>query len=447
MKTKRPRLGESEKLPETLSFGARTVRIGEEEVPLITQVRSYELLTPLFGGGREAGVPDADFPVNGKTVRGQLRFWWRAMCGHQFNDLSTLKNAEDSLWGCAASENKNGHSQVTIALVCRDSGDEVKPYGVKPNQRGRPVPDPKEHVAPSYASFPLQPEQKDLDKHGLKTPLKTLRANVKFDLEITFPWPNRMDLIATLWAWETFGGVGGRTRRGFGALRLTGIQVNSKAIDIAPFVAATPADVPAFIDKYLQRFLKQFPPGVSSVPHLRSRDFLVSKGGEIWSAPPLKVWSEIINSYRAFRQTKVDGKPQGRSEWPEADEIRFADEPNPKYPDNPFPRGVLGLPIIFHFQSQEGLADHTLLPLEHERLASPLLLKPVGCADGNAAGLVAALKLQWPDEGDDLPMRLTGPRLDKKVRGSLKSSKTADFPPLNGQTDVLRACIEAICKP
>ena len=45
---------------------------------MITQTRSYKLITPLFGGGVEAGKNDENIPVNGKCIRGQLRFWWRA---------------------------------------------------------------------------------------------------------------------------------------------------------------------------------------------------------------------------------------------------------------------------------------------------------------------------------------------------------------------------------
>ena len=58
---------------------------------LIVQERTYKLITPLYGGGVEAGKTDSVTPIRGTEIRGQLRFWWRAMRGGQFNgDLQTM---------------------------------------------------------------------------------------------------------------------------------------------------------------------------------------------------------------------------------------------------------------------------------------------------------------------------------------------------------------------
>ena len=39
----------------------------QKPVELVSQKRHYKLITPLFGGGREAGVPDETQPVSGKS--------------------------------------------------------------------------------------------------------------------------------------------------------------------------------------------------------------------------------------------------------------------------------------------------------------------------------------------------------------------------------------------
>ena len=44
-----------------------------------------------------------------------------------------------------------------------------------------------------------------------------------------------------------------------------------------------------------------------------------------------------------------------------------------------FPRGALGLPIVFHFQDNE-LPDQELIPVDHansDRMASPVITKPL----------------------------------------------------------------------
>ncbi|MFZ4701399.1 MAG: type III-B CRISPR module RAMP protein Cmr1, partial [Candidatus Methylumidiphilus sp.] len=40
-------------------------------------------LTPIYGGGTEAGVPDQILPVRVASIRGQLRFWWRLLKSHR----------------------------------------------------------------------------------------------------------------------------------------------------------------------------------------------------------------------------------------------------------------------------------------------------------------------------------------------------------------------------
>src|SRR5712692_4001031 len=64
---------------------------------LITQIRRYKLITPLFGGGVEPGVNDDVTPISGKAIRGQLRFWWRATRGS--GTLDAMKRREDAIWG------------------------------------------------------------------------------------------------------------------------------------------------------------------------------------------------------------------------------------------------------------------------------------------------------------------------------------------------------------
>src|SRR5260370_9973451 len=75
---------------------------------IITQVREYELITPLFGGGVTPNEADPVTPIRGTEIRGHLRFWWRACRGGnaEFNGaLPKMKKAERELWRTPATEN------------------------------------------------------------------------------------------------------------------------------------------------------------------------------------------------------------------------------------------------------------------------------------------------------------------------------------------------------
>ena len=49
---------------------------------------------------------------------------------------------------------------------------------------------------------------------------------------ITYPTQWSAEIEAALWAWETFGGLGARTRRGFGALHL--LEINGESARSLP---------------------------------------------------------------------------------------------------------------------------------------------------------------------------------------------------------------------
>lgn len=80
-----------------------------------------------------------------------------------------------------------------------------------------------------------------------------------------------------------------------------------------------------------------------------------------------------------------------------------------------FPRAAFGLPIVFHFKDHADPEDHVLKPSGHERMASPLILRPY--FDGNRYAPAALLLPGWRDrisgevrvEWDDSPQS-TRPR-------------------------------------
>ena len=44
-----------------------------------------ELITPIYGGGIQAAVPDVLMPIRVTAIRGQLRFWWRLLAQQKWN--------------------------------------------------------------------------------------------------------------------------------------------------------------------------------------------------------------------------------------------------------------------------------------------------------------------------------------------------------------------------
>jgi len=276
---------------------------------------------------------------------------------------------------------------------------------------------------------------------------KTVVENIEFALTITFPQTDQAEVEAALWAWETFGGIGARTRRGFGALRL--VSLNDT------LVSPPPAHI---VEEAIRSgLLRHVLPGTwpPDVPHLNN-----AWTGRITGPhnSTHEAWKFLIRKLQAFRQeplgrTPPSGTPPrpGRSKWPEPDAIRRlftgrvpAHTPSPTMPDK-FPRAALGLPIVFKFKSDdEAAGDPTKTTLEGQlqnrtRFASPLILRPLACSGGQAVGIAVIL------QGSNVPpLVLKDAPSNPPVQATLTQAEANAIPPLSGKVDVLQAFLDTL---
>jgi len=313
-----------------------------------------ELVTPLHGGGVVARESDEKLPVRVTAIRGQLRFWWRLLAYQKWNlSGKRLREAEFRLWGGIGEEAAASlvflRVQIQNKLQEASLSDYAGPLG--------------------YALFTVRatkelPEMR-LGKEGL-------RWIVQWRLSEKANETDKQQVLETLRWWVNFGGVGARTRRGCGAFV---VKDSSNPVFKQPLS----------VDEVMQAGCK-----------------LVLRPSTNCA---LKAWKEAVQRLRDFRQGKEVGrnpsydikKPAGRSRWSEPDEIRritrtHSDRHKPEHPAGDlFARGVFGMPIIFHFVGGDEPADTTLQPKCKERMASPLIIRPVW--DGKGGFQAAALSL------------------------------------------------------
>lgn len=395
-------------------------RVGRDFVDLVTQRRKYRVITPLFGGGVEPEMADPVTTVRGPEIRGQLRFWWRACKGGGFNgDLGQMKEMEDEIWGAASTPRRPLPSKVQVQVEIDSEGRDEQPFQ---SPRWRKL---------SYAAFPLRQE-----KRGVVTnPPGSVRSNVCFTLTITFPKQYQEHVEAALWAWETFGGIGARTRRGFGALQLVSVDGMGREL---PEGSRVEDSIRSGLRKHVAT--GAWPAGVPHLSH-NVRLKLVGPFSDPWNA-----WEYLIQKLREFRQSRYPGSPPsrpGRSQWPEPDTIRnltgmsSSKHARPLSLVRKFPRGQFGLPIVFHFKDPGDPRGTRLEGEEHDRLASPLILRPLACREG-AVGLALIL------EGTGVNVMPGGLVLkhdsrEYHVAATLTPAEAKSIPPLGGKADVLEA--------
>lgn len=435
-------------------------RVGDQVVPLISQVRCYELITPLFGGGVKPGEADPVTVIRGPEIRGHLRFWWRACRGGQFNgDLRAMKEAEDLLWGAASTARQPRPSQVEIIVNIKDPG---RPFVVRVNDGQEVCVSHPTRSPYGYVAFPLN-----------DIPNASVREGMKFSLTVKYPMHPALlrgtqwdieriknEVEAALWAWEIFGGIGARTRRGFGALRV--LSVDSKE-------RANISNVQDFVRDGLTTHVVQgqWPPGV---PHLsRSPEFKITRQFTHANNAPLEAWKHMIRQLKEFRQAR-HGR-FGRSYWPEPERIRRltgqrlnkGERMHAPIPPNldEFPRAAFGLPIIFQFKDSDSQNPDdtnsdprkTSLQLDdHERMASPLILRSFACSNSVAVGIGLILEghsslnnlnvVLQTKEGADARWDNQPTRLDVTKAGQILDDNGRHL--MGTETDVLKALLRKL---
>ena len=166
-----------------------------------------ETITPLFLGGADGTTAELRPP----SIKGMMRFWWRALHG----DLSIpcLKEKEGKIFG--SSDEKIGRSKFNIR---------VKPHNLETSREELP-------------SHPVQVknfEIKILDylcygtyerKNGKNIFIRDyIDQKEKFSIIITSHYPIHNDIEKSLIIMSTFGGLGSKSRNGFGSFKILKID-------------------------------------------------------------------------------------------------------------------------------------------------------------------------------------------------------------------------------
>jgi CRISPR-associated protein Cmr1 len=394
---------------------SRAVRGGPELAELRVRL---EVVTPILGGSYQARAIDDVDVIRAPSVRGQLRFWWRALYAVHCASTEALFQRESALWGRAATED-GGRSAVEIDVsVERAAGTDNTEIRLYPGQGRQATPGP-------YALWPARAEART------NTPTAARRQpGTQFQLILKVAGTHRdlAEVRNTLCAWILFGGYGGRTRRGLGSLNVIRdargwlpTAATREAlrglfgVDVFAAPARTPCDVPWLGGAAL---------------HV---------GGVHRNAQ--MAWTTALEWLKEFRQGTTGqqgerarepgtGKAQPNrpsiSNWPEADKIRRIRNKTrahaPRHNSTAaWPRAGFGLPIIGQFQTQDrnGQRFDSANPqnggydepgpfelcwragdVEHDRLASPLIVKALPLADGTFAPCALWLNRAHPANGE-----------------------------------------------
>lgn len=357
------------------------------------------LITPLFGGGYEPREVDPDCIIRPAAIRGNLRFWWRALYGGQYASASELFEAEAEIWGAAAKENAPSAGKVGVRVTGvrwnkqKKTVNDFRPRGGSPAQVGPQA---------QYLLYPFQ------EQRNQKLPPAEGYDGVEFVLQVTFAQgvtaEQRQQVENTLRAWIAFGGVGARTRRGCGALTVT--QEESRWLP------------PADAEKRKAWFANLLPPGS---PPKHARLSLLS-GARIVCGSPKENGTDMLydlgSFWARFRKGHFGSQPYSPMSGSRWQDYRGAllqfqrRQPDTLALAKPF----LGLPIVYQKFGNAPYAP-TIEAGETGRMASPVILKPLALANGQFCPMCVVLWAPMPREvrlkPPDATVKLAVPQNDK----------------------------------
>ncbi|MEJ5170703.1 MAG: type III-B CRISPR module RAMP protein Cmr1 [Fimbriimonadales bacterium] len=272
------------------------------------------LLTPMLGGGPEQGKPDLQQPFRAKSIRGQLRWWYRRIV--PVSSYEELWEKESHLFGSAGKDEKDSNPGRVRIVV-------------------------DQSPAPETATKPVN----RLDGHRYAWGLFAKEAATNLVLSehsavVTLHGLDD-DSLFSLAAWLLFGGLGARTRRGFGSL-LWGVEHGS---------------LPSYED-----VLAKLAPreglriaGGNGITVLRSGSFPCQNVQQARKVA-MDAWKKSLDWYEAFRKGNLrpglhrnSSGPDSHSRWPEANSVRLAQgrkqTRESEVREVVFPRASLGLPM------------------------------------------------------------------------------------------------------
>lgn len=326
-------------------------------------------LTPMLAAGAE---PTTRFELRAPSVKGALRFWWRAF--HAYDSEADLFEEESKLFGGQRRNTSGSDKWEPQAGAFR-----MDVFHAEPPQKfnpGRGGPPDKLNLGDDvssewgdgvcYCFFPIL-SAKTIQKknhywiHNIKKGGKpVVQPGFSFELRFFVPDGNQevlAEVLRALWLLMNFGGLGGRSRRGAGSFTIEEFDPTLETFklnDLPPFNHDSFKTPRAYLAAGLKIILDKwgFIRKPYSLPdytgfrlgHSEIRIFRDPKIGK--GSGALKVMDAIGRKMKAFRDTNPHD---------EAEQMHHALTGEAGYKVPSFAvlqKAQLGLPIIYNFRGR-----------------------------------------------------------------------------------------------
>lgn len=172
-----------------------------------------EVITPMFIYGQDQQTPE----IRGPSIKGALRFWWRAINAN--NQTEQLHTKEGNIFGETISE-KGSKSKVAIRVQQEELISKDDDFSGNKTAKN---PEIYENIRKNIQVNPINYLGYGVYEHSTKWK-KYIAPNSKFKIILKFnpllKEQHKDEVIQALKFLSVFGGIGAKSRNGFGKFKL-----------------------------------------------------------------------------------------------------------------------------------------------------------------------------------------------------------------------------------
>lgn len=349
-----------------------------------TLTATYRIVTPMFLGDADQMATEIRPP----SVKGALRFWWRALNWGRFRDgtddataLRNLHEAEAALFGAAADENSGGQSRFLLT---------VQANSLKFKEKNHVHAQFQSHGAARYLGYGLMEAFASRQKNTQAGQLMRgcIDENQRFTVKLSCRDGAEQSVQEALIALGLLGGLGSRARHAMGSISLVELQQDGKTVWKAPINRE--GYVKSIRELLAGKCAILEEPPYSALSQKARVDVLVDGDS------PYKVLDDLGFGELMYRSWGKDGKVLGqpRQERFKADHDWSK---NTRPPDFHPRRVIFGLPHNYGKGPSMEVG-----PAQHKRRASPLFFHVHALADKSFMGVSVLLRSAFLPAGESI---------------------------------------------
>jgi CRISPR-associated protein Cmr1 len=360
--------------------------MGEKKMTKLTA--TFCIVTPLF----MSGANQDKFELRGASFKGVLRFWWRALAYGRFHgDLQQIHKEENHIFGSA----DTGRG-VFILRISQPMPANV----IEANQILKDANDNVLGDGGIYLGYGLMHSNPNREKGTVKGQLLRpyLLGPSRFIVDLLFRDSVDESVVDALKLLGLIGGLGSRSRRGFGSVTLEKMEGDIKW--------TAPLDVVSYRSE-ISSLLGSLAQGMPEYTALttNSRITLLDTGNDALSL--LDIIGKKMQLYRSWGNHGKVGQVNSEKNFYQDHALAY-DVANGVIPPTHPQRVVFGLPHNYYLSSS-GLTPKQkkfdVVPDQNTRRASPFMIHIHRFSDNSFAGVACILPARFLPAGEKIKVK------------------------------------------